>query len=164
MLLDGPTSVVDHLALEVTLDQPYLVDVGFGESFVSPLELNTRGAQIDPAGTFELIDSSQGVTLTWHDDEGIPLPQYRFKRVHHDLVDFEAASERLRTDPSLDWSSKPFATRLVDASVTGSADRITLRQDHIKNHGDGATTETPVSAAEWDSTLAELFDLSLIHI
>ena len=159
VLLDGPNALVDHLALEVTLDQPYLVDVGFGESFISPLELNTRGPQTDPAGVFEFIDSSQGMTLTWHDAEGVPLPQYRFKRVHHVLSDFDEASTRLRTDRSLDWSNKPFATRLMDASTGGGAERITLHQDRTKIHGDGTTSEAPVSDEDWPATLTELFDI-----
>lgn len=159
VLLSGPTKIVDHLALEVLLDQPYLVDVGFGESFVAPLELNQDGPQVDPAGVFELIGSPQGTTLTWHDAEGVPLPQYRFKRIHHELTDFEPASERLRTDPTLDWSSKPFATRLLDASTTGSAKRVTLTHDKSKTHGDGTTTERPVDQGEWNDVLAELFAL-----
>ena len=159
VLLSGPTKIVDHLALEVLLDQPYLVDVGFGESFVAPLELNQDGPQVDPAGVFELIGSPEGTTLTWHDAEGVPLPQYRFKRIHHELTDFEPASERLRTDPTLDWSSKPFATRLLDASTTGSAKRVTLTHDKSKTHGDGTTTERPVDQGEWNDVLAELFAL-----
>ena len=33
----------DHLALRVDLDEPWLADVGFGDSFLEPLLLNTRG-------------------------------------------------------------------------------------------------------------------------
>ena len=33
---DGFTPDLDHMALIVTLDQPYLVDVGFGDRSVSP--------------------------------------------------------------------------------------------------------------------------------
>ena len=97
VLLDGPNTVVDHLALEVALDEPWLVDVGFGESFTQPLALNRRGPQPGGNGTYELIDSSQGVTMTLHDAEGVPVPQYRFKRVHHELAEFDSASEHLQT-------------------------------------------------------------------
>src|SRR6266511_6128170 len=35
----------DHMALLVTVDEPWLVDVGFGDSFVEPLSLNERDSQ-----------------------------------------------------------------------------------------------------------------------
>ena len=160
VLFDGPNKIVDHLTLEVSLDKTYLVDVGFGESFIAPLDLNVRGPQVDPAGTFEFIDSSQGITLTRHDAEGIPVPQYRFRRIHHELSEFDGASERLRTDPSLDWSSKPFATRLLDAAVDGSADRITLKRNRTTVLSGDTTTDTPVDEADWADTLAELFEMN----
>lgn len=157
VLLDGPNTMIDHLALEVSLDRTYLVDVGFGEGFISPLDLNLAGAQIDPAGTFEFINSSQGMTLTWHDDSGVPVPQYRFKRVHHELAEFEEASMKLSTDPWLLWSTKPFATRLLDANVDGTARRVTLLSDRTKIHGDDAITEERVAKADWNDVLFELF-------
>lgn len=159
VLLGGPNKVIDHLALEVGLDRSYLVDVGFGESNVAPLDLNVRGPQFDPAGTFEFIDSSQGITLTWHDAEGVPVPQYRFRRIHHELSEFNEASTRLRTDPTLSWRNKPFATRLIDASVDGSADRLTLKRNRTTLKSDGNETDTPVAPADWAETLAELFDM-----
>uniref|UniRef100_UPI0035C75EEC arylamine N-acetyltransferase n=1 Tax=Serratia quinivorans TaxID=137545 RepID=UPI0035C75EEC len=35
----------DHMALMVELDQPYLVDVGFGDSFLTPLKITTTEQQ-----------------------------------------------------------------------------------------------------------------------
>lgn len=159
VLLDGPNAMIDHLALEVSLDRSYLVDVGFGESFIAPLDLNLAGPQSDPAGTFELLNSSQGMTLTWHDESGVPVPQYRFKRVHHDLSDFEKASMKLATDPWLAWSTKPFATRLLDSNVDGTAQRVTLKRNRTTVHGDGESTEEPVAKGDWNRVLTELFDM-----
>ena len=160
VLFDGPSKIVDHLTLEVGLDRSYLVDVGFGESFISPLDLNVRGPQIDPAGAFEFIDSSEGLTLTRHDAKGVPVPQFRFRRTHHDLAEFDDASNRLRTDPSLDWSSKPFATRLLEASVDGSDDRVTLKRNRLTTKTGGVEDETPVGKAEWNATLTKLFNMA----
>ena len=153
VLLDGPTTVVDHLTLEVTLDgTPYLVDVGFGDSFATPLEINTAGPQDGHVGTFEFIASSQGLTLTRHDEEGIPVPQYRFKRTVRTIDEFEPASDLLWSDTSLHWSQKPFATRLID----GGPERITLLKDRLKLP-DG--TETPVTKEDWNDVLAEHFNI-----
>ncbi len=154
VLLDGPTEIIDHLTIEVMLDQPYLVDVGFGDSFMTPLRLNSRGPQDGGTGTFEFFDSPQGRTLTRHDDDG-PVPQYRFRRVNRVMVDFEPASQMLQDDRELHWSNKPFATRLLD----GGPDRVTLLKDRLKVRRDGVETETPVSADEWEDVLAEWFDM-----
>ncbi len=156
VLLSGPNQLVDHLTLEVQLDEPYLVDVGFGESFLKPMLLNSREPQDGGAGWFQLIDSAQGLTLTKLDGEdgaGVPLPQYRFRRVTHVMADFDEASERLRTDKSRHWSTKPFATRLID----GGPRRVTLSTDRLKYHGDGHLTEQPVAEEDWESTLERLF-------
>lgn len=156
VLLGGPNDVVDHLTIEVGLDEPHLVDVGFGESFIRPLRLNDRNPQDGGIADFQLIDSPKGLTLTRLVD-GTPEPQFRFRRVAHALADFTPASDRLRTDPELHWSAKPFATRLLD----GGPERVTLLRDRLKFHRtDGSIDEQPVAASEWSSTLAEWFDLT----
>jgi len=127
VLLDGPNQVIDHLTLEVVLDKPYLVDVGFGDSFIAPLDLNARGPQDGGSGVFEFIASSQGTTLTRHDSDGVPIPSYRFKRVDRTLADFLPASDHLWSDEELHWQHKPFATRLLGHG----ADRVTLLKDRL---------------------------------
>ena len=52
----------DHLALRVTLDEPWLVDVGFGYSFVEPLRLIAGIEQVDPIGAFRL---RRGRATSW---------------------------------------------------------------------------------------------------
>lgn len=153
VLLGGPATVIDHLALEVMVDEPWLVDVGFGDSFITPLALNRRGPQDGGSGTFELIPSPQGVTLTRHDHEGVPVPQYRFKRVHHDLHEFDDIAQHLQDADDLHWRNKPFATRLLD----GGPDRVTLTSDRLKIVRAGETTDEPVAPEVWDDTLHQWF-------
>jgi N-hydroxyarylamine O-acetyltransferase len=155
VLLGGPATVIDHLCLEVMLDEPWLVDVGFGDSFIVPLALNRRGPQDGGTGTFELIDSSQGLTLTRHDESGVPEPQYRFRRVGLQLSDFDAASTHLQEAEDLHWRNKPFATRLID----GGPDRVTLTGDRLKIVRDGQASETPVADDEWDDLLHRWFTM-----
>jgi N-hydroxyarylamine O-acetyltransferase len=152
VLLDGPSTLIEHLTLEVTTDQPYLVDVGFGDSFIQPLALNIAGPQDGGNGTYELIGSPQGTTLTRHVD-GVPAPEYRFKRVALDLDDFSAVSDSMQVDPTKRWRSHPFATRLLD----GGPDRVTLTRERLAIVRDGATEERPVAPGEWNAQLVAWF-------
>lgn len=156
VLLSGPNTVIEHLTLEVMVDEPYLVDVGFGECFINPLALNRTGPQEGGDGTYEFIASPQGTTLTKHVD-GIPAAQYRFKRVAHQLAEFEPVSNSMQVDPNKHWKHKPFATRLLD----GGPDRVTLTTDKLKIVRDGVVEERPVSDAEWDETLHQWFGFRL---
>lgn len=155
VLLGGPTEIVDHLCLEVTLDQPYLVDVGFGDSFIRPLALNQRGPQDGLSGTFEFLASPQGTTMTRRDDDGVPAAQYRFSRVGRQEGDFEAASQALQADKDLSWHRRAFATRLID----GGPDRVTLVGNKLKRWCSAELTETTVVDDDWAQALAEWFGL-----
>lgn len=163
VLLDGPTDVIDHVALEVTLDQAWLVDVGFGESFTQPLQLNNQEPQPGGPGIadFQIIPSWKGHTLAKIED-GVPVAQYRFSRLAREMADFTPASERLQSDRNLHWSNKAFATRIID----DGPERVTLLSDRLKFHGglDAARhREEPVPANAWTETLHRWFGIEMDH-
>jgi N-hydroxyarylamine O-acetyltransferase len=159
VLLDGPATVLDHLALEVAGGRdglsPHLVDVGFGDSFIRPIALNRTGPQDGGNGTYELFASPEGTTLSRHVD-GVPDARFRFKRVAHDFGDFAAIAASLQVDPDKNWSRKPFATRLRSSDspyrVTLSTDRLTV------GHAEEPTVRS-VERDEWDDVLFEWFEI-----
>jgi len=155
VLTDGPNVVVDHLTLEVTLEQPYLVDVGFGDSFIRPLRLNNGGAQDGGSGIFEFIPSSQGTTLTRHDAEGVPEAQYRFKRTHRALDEFTAASDLLQSGTRGRWHDKVIATRLTG---TG-ADRISLTGTKLTRTTSGISDSSTVAESDISDVLQARFGI-----
>lgn len=155
VLLNGPTTIVDHLVLEVALDQAYLVEVGFGaDAPIVPLPLSQVGPIETRDGTFEFLDSPQGTTLA-QIVNGVPEARYRFKRVSHQPSDFEATSMRLQSDPTLHWSTSPFATRLVDDKGT----RLTLTRDRLRLTRGGEIEDTPVDPNDWNEVLFEHFGI-----
>lgn len=154
VLIDGPNTLVDHLTIEVQLDRAYLVDVGFGDSFIRPLDLTTGAPQDGGSGAFQFIPSPQGTTLAEIED-GLPVAKFRFKRVVHPLAEFAVASQRLFDDADAHWQRWPFATRLLGSG----ADRVTLLADRLKLRRDGETIETPVGPDEWDAALLEWFSM-----
>ena len=154
VLLNGPNTTLDHLCLEVRLDQPYLVDVGFGDTFISPLELNSSAEQDGGNGIYQFIASPIGATLARLVD-GVPEAAYRFKRVSHALADFDPASAALAGDPDGHFRSGPIVTRLLD--VEGR--RVTLSRDRVVTKNvDGSTIRSrDVGPGEWWATAAEWF-------
>jgi N-hydroxyarylamine O-acetyltransferase len=58
---EGPE--FDHLTLRVDLEEPWLADVGFGGSFLEPLRVEPGSQQVDPAGTFRLVDLGDRLQL-----------------------------------------------------------------------------------------------------
>jgi len=155
VLLGGPNAVVDHLTLEVMLDQPYLVEVGFGDdSPIVPLPLRQSGPLCGGVGEFEFLASPQGTTLAQLAD-GVPEARYRFKRVNHAMVDFEPASRRLQSDPTLHWSTAPFATRLID----DRGSRITLTRSSFKTRRGDVVDRVRVAPEDWNGVLFEHFGL-----
>ncbi len=165
VLLDGPSTVLEHLALEVSggidaLD-PRLVDVGFGESFVTPLRLNTSESQDGGNGRYSLLASPQGTTLA-RDVDGVPAAQYRFKRVAHAFDDFAGVATVMQTDPERRWSRTAFATRLLLGDESGETPgRVTLRGSTLKIVRPGTTVvdERTVADDEWSVVVATHFPM-----
>ena len=150
------SAVPDHLTVEVTLDQRYLVDVGFGDSFIRPLPLDSRGPHDGGSGTYRFEFDGELTTLAFEGPNGLE-PQYRFGTRPYSAEDFDEPSRRLQITPGLQWTRSAFATRLLD----GGPDRVTLLKDRIKFRRNGEWTEHPVSAGkEWAETLRKWFDMT----
>ncbi len=161
VLLGGPNRLIDHLTLEVAIDdEAHLVDVGFGDGFARPLPLNTAaGSGLDGhTGTYGFMASAEGTTLVRHTDEG-PVPQYRFRRVSLELSDFDAAADRLYQNVDGNFRQGPVATRLLD----GGPDRVTLTSDRLRLVRAGAQTDRSLEpdSPAWHEALATWFDIDL---
>lgn len=155
VVMFGPNRIVDHLTLAVMLDEPWLVDVGFGRRGpMAPIPLGRREPFGIGSRTFELLNSSEGTTLTEVVAE-VPEPLYRFRRVALTMEELVPASDRLQSDRSLFWSQAPFATRLVDDGGT----RVTLSHDRLTTIGPTIDDERAVGAANWNDVLFEHFGL-----
>ncbi|MEU0555792.1 arylamine N-acetyltransferase [Dactylosporangium sp. NPDC006015] len=106
---------LDHMALRVQLDAPYLVDVGFGRFAQHPLRMDVAGPQADPAGVFEVLPD--GPDLAVRGDGGW---EYLLDQRPYELSDFTPLSWWHRTSPASHF------TRQLTCSVVTDTGRVTL--------------------------------------
>ena len=80
----------DHLTLRVDLDQPWLVDVGFGRNFQAPLRLDLRSDQVQPEGTYRFSDHEDEIVYNSLGDDSAWNAQYIFDLEPCQITDFAA--------------------------------------------------------------------------
>ncbi|GAA4467916.1 arylamine N-acetyltransferase family protein [Phytohabitans houttuyneae] len=114
----------DHLALRVELDEPWLVDVGFGRFAHHPLRLSARQPQDDPAGSFTVVDAESGFGDVEVVMDG--EPQYRVDPRPYELADFTPTCWWHSTSPDSHF------TRSLTCSMLGAdGGRVTLSGDRL---------------------------------
>lgn len=155
VLIDGaPATELDHHTIRVDFDTPYLVDVGFGDSFIRPLRLDTEEEQDGGTMPFRLRRDGDHYVLEGQSGDGW-VPEFRFELIARESKDFLTRSQYLQTASELKWTQAPFATRLLD----NGPDRVWLLHDRLKFRRDGEITETSVTEEAWPVLLEEWFDL-----
>jgi N-hydroxyarylamine O-acetyltransferase len=114
----GP--VFDHMALLVNLDQRWLVDVGFGDSFLEPLLLDESGEQVQGTQTFRIVkDNQHRIILRRNNDEDWK-PQYRFTLQPHTYAEYEEMCHYHQTSPDSHFTKARICSRATEEG------RITL--------------------------------------
>ncbi len=149
---DGvPGIAFDHLCLMVELERRYLVDVGFGDSFVEPLPLVVDEDLADPAGTFRITETGDG----WYDLHRDGSPDYRFSTDPRRLDEFAPGCRHHQTSQETSFTRRPVCTRLTDDG------RITLLGSTLSTSSDGERTDRPIEVDELVDTLASMFAITV---
>jgi N-hydroxyarylamine O-acetyltransferase len=148
----GFSAEYDHLALRVELDEPWLVDVGFGNGFRLPVRLNDDAAQAQGSSAYLLVRDDDYRVLMRRDHGGDWTPQYRFTLQPHVLADFAERCHYHQTSPESHFTQGRICTL---ATPEG---RITLSgQRFIETTPAGRTESDLTGAAEYAATLRERF-------
>ncbi len=116
----------DHLTLRVALDEPWLADVGFGDSFMRPLRL-APGEQAEPDRhrVYRLTPEGTDWLLEERVAEQPWVPGYRFNQTPRRLNDFSERCHWLQTAPESHFTHSRVCSR---ATPTG---RLTLRDRRL---------------------------------
>lgn len=144
----------DHLTLCVALEERWLADVGFGDSFVEPLRLDDAGLQYRDGVAYRVAPGGDERIL-WQAEKGEMRRQYTFTQNPRRLQDFADACRYHQTSPD-----SPFTRRRVCTRATPDG-RITLSDGRLIVTRNGTRTERPLSAGEETAILREHFAITL---
>lgn len=148
----------DHLTLMVNLEQRWLADVGFGDSFREPLLLDERAEQLQGDEAFQLTDDD-GYLILVRRESGVWKPQYRFTLEAHTYSDFSEMCVYHQTSPDSIFTQR----RACSLATTDGRITVTDKRVIITERGEKREREL-VSRDDWRAALLEHFGIDLDRI
>ena len=149
---DGPE--FDHLALRVDFKEPWLADVGFGDSLVEPLLLEPGVEQEQFGRRYRLTSAGSGLCLEANAD-GAWKKQYVFTLQARQLPEFAAMCHYHQTSPD-----SPFTRKRVCSLATPDG-RITVTGDKLIETKNRVRKEIALTEDERIVILRERFGVNL---
>lgn len=144
----------DHMTLMVTLAERWLVDVGFGDSFMEPLLLDVREEQVQGTRAFRIDEDNSHLILQRRDHGGDWEPQYRFTLQPHTFGDYEQMCHFHQTSPESHFTKAPLCSLpTADGRVTLSGLRL------INTSAQQRDEQTLESRDDFDHILRDQFGI-----
>jgi N-hydroxyarylamine O-acetyltransferase len=113
----------DHLTLVVQMEERWLVDVGFGDSFLEPLRFDVETPQTQANGGFRVKhDGVEGIHARQTPD-GDWQDEYRFRLEAHDLQDFGVGCDYHQTSPNSHFTRQRVCSRATPQGRITLTDR-----------------------------------------
>ncbi|MGB8887622.1 MAG: arylamine N-acetyltransferase [Candidatus Korobacteraceae bacterium] len=129
----------DHMLLKVALEEPWLVDVGFGDSFVDPIVFHAGGAdQLNGHRYVVLAKGEEEWELMREDDKG-QVPLYVFRDIPHPLSDYQGTCLFHQISPESHFTKSWICSRAT------SDGRITLANMRLIVTREGSREEVLLS-------------------
>ena len=121
----------DHMLLRVELAEPWLVDVGFGDSFVDPIVFHSGGADQVNGHRYVVLPMDDEWELLREDDKGA-VPLYAFRDLSHELAEYAPMCTFHQTSPESHFTKSWICSRATaEGRITVANMRlIVTRQDH----------------------------------
>jgi N-hydroxyarylamine O-acetyltransferase len=145
----------DHLALLVQLEERWLADVGFGDSFREPLRLDYEGEQAEDGQAYRILQEGATCKLLRSHDSAWS-EEYIFTLQPRLLLDFAAMCHYHQTSPESHF------TRGRICSLATPQGRISLTDAKLIITDRGARQEQALTSQdEYDAVLWQRFGIKL---
>jgi len=151
----GERALMNHLALIVRLDRPYLADVGFGNGMLVPAPLHV-GTFSDGRFDFRLTREGEWWRFHNHRHNG---STYDFTERPYEYAAFEHKGRMLATT-----AESPFVQNLVAGRLTENGMVFLTNAALQRFTGNEIAEETAPNAAALQQILREHFDLEVDRI
>ena len=145
----------DHMALLVHLDERWLADVGFGDSFREPLRLDVRGSQDQNGESFRIVEADEHLIVERRESE-LWKPQYRFTVDAYPLDAFDEMCRYHQTSPESPFTRKRVCTR----ATPGGRITVTGMRLIVTEKGEKQEIEL-TSREEWKAALRKHFGVEV---
>jgi N-hydroxyarylamine O-acetyltransferase len=148
----------DHMLLKVSLEEPWLADVGFGDSSLDPVPMRASTANQDERSEFTVCESEGGLAfdLVRRLGDGTNLPQYRFTEVPRRMTEFAEMCYFHQTSPESHFTQNRICSKALPNG------RITISGMRLIETSNGERRETLLeNEKELRTCLAERFGIEL---
>jgi N-hydroxyarylamine O-acetyltransferase len=147
----------DHMSIIANMNNvKYLVDVGFGDFALQPLELKLNEELPDPAGIFKIIPADEQSRLVMKKTSyGEFIPQYLFTEISRQSGDFDEMCMYHQTSIQSHFTQKRIC------SLPLGNGRITLTGNNLKITKDQIVTVKEIKEEEIPGILWEYFNIKL---
>ena len=146
----------DHMALRVALEEEWLADVGFGDSFIEPIRLKPSIVSEDSTGAYRVDANGDHNLMSRRGDEGEAswTPQYRFTLAPRELQQYREMCFYQQTSPESHF------TRQRICSLATDTGRITLSDLKLITTTSGVRDERMLAGEdEFNSVLGDHFGI-----
>lgn len=142
----------DHMTLMVSAGaQCWLVDVGFGDSFLEPLLLDERREQIGRERTYKIADEN-GHLVVMRRESNAWVPEYRFTLRPYEYEDFAGMCRYHQTSPESHFTQKLICSRATESGRITLSDMRLIETKHGERH-----ERILANQQEYDAVLKEHF-------
>jgi len=132
----------DHMTLMVLLEERWLVDVGFGDSFEQPLLIDKRDAQPQGEQVFRIAEEGNYLLLSGSNKESAWKAHYRFSLNPYELTDFEEMCRYHQTSQESNFTKRRIC------SLAKPNGRLTLSDMRLIETNNGVKSESVVKNDE----------------
>lgn len=144
----------DHMTLMVSLEQRWLVDVGFGDSFLQPLLLDERGEQVQGRRAYRIHPDGNQLVLMQRDEGDDWKAQYRFTLQTYSYPDYAEMCRYHQTSPNSHFTRSRICSRATaDGRISLSEKRL------ITTNSSGRQERTLTTDEEYAQVLREQFGI-----
>jgi N-hydroxyarylamine O-acetyltransferase len=145
----------DHMTLLVSLDRPWLADVGFGDSFLEPLLLDEPRDQVQVTRAYRIQSDGDHLIMMQRNDGDDWKAQYRFTLQPRQYADYAEMCSYHQTSPLSHFTKSRICSRATrEGRITLSDMRLIVTSKNSERQ-----ERTLTSKEEYAGLLREHFGI-----